>query len=57
MVNKKQLSSLSYDRAMHSMCAVGEDIIVVTGSLISQSRRKAEIYRISDNEWLDLPDI
>ena len=42
---------------MHSLCAVGDKTLVVTGSFLSYSRDKAELYSVERDEWSELPDL
>ena len=51
---------MHFDRLKHAACAVktrNTDYIVVTGSLISTSMQKAEMYDVTMNTWTALPDM
>lgn len=44
-------------RTLHSICAVGDKSIVVTGSMITYAGNKAELYNCEHNVWVDLPEL
>jgi hypothetical protein len=48
-------ASTSYRRSMHSMCVVGEDMLIVTGtfSKFGESKR-CEVYDVERDEWREI---
>ena len=51
---------MHFERLKHAACSAKTSTatyIVVTGSLISTSMRKAEMYDVAKNTWTVLPDM
>jgi hypothetical protein len=58
-MNIKQLENLKYPRQGHSLCALGLNSLVVTGSRcdLDGAGKRAEMYKIKENTWTTLPDL
>ena len=51
---------MHFERLKHAACSAKTSFatyIVVTGSAISESEKKAEMYNVVNNTWTVLPDM
>ena len=48
---------MEFDRSLHSMTTIGDDLLIVTGSIVSYSRQKAEMLNLRRNSWSQLADL
>ena len=54
------LPRLDYMRSMHSVCCLGDQAIIVTGSMVKHAANKAEIFWLKEgyeNYWIELPEL
>ena len=58
ILQRRERATLKYERCGHSMCSLGEDKIIVSGSMRDKkSAKKCECYCIKDDRKIDLPDM